>query len=134
MNGTIRVRLVGVGVGWAMVAGAVAGFVPGLFVGCVLGAVISWAAGVILDWQRQLGFTLGVTQQLLPFGDQVQVLEQLVDGWPVVIPAVGVMLGLLWALIGTLAFGVLASLLSRSRIGVPLEVELEEGFLTGHRD
>lgn len=130
MNGAVRVRLVGVRVGWAMGAGAVAGFVPGLFVGCLLGALISWAAGVVLDWQRQLGFTLGVTQQLLPFGDQVPVLEQLVDSWPVVITSAGLILGLLCALIGTLASGAVAALLNRSLIGVPLEVELEEGFLT----
>jgi hypothetical protein len=129
MNGTVRVKLVGISIRWSMAAGAVGGFVPGFFVGCLLGAVVSWAAGAVLDWQRQLGFTLGVTQQLLPFGDQVPLLEQLADSWALVVPATGLAIGLLWALVGTLAAAVVVSILDRAHLGVPVDIELEEGLL-----
>jgi hypothetical protein len=133
MNGTVRIKVVGISVRWSMAAGAVGGFVPGLFVGCLLGAGVSWAAGAVLDWQRQLGFTLGVTQQLRPFGDQVPVLEQLADSWALVIPAIGIANGLLWALVGALAAAVVVTLLGRARLGVPVEIELEEGLLSRER-
>ncbi|TMC76183.1 MAG: hypothetical protein E6J08_14750, partial [Chloroflexi bacterium] len=58
----------------AMFAGAITGFVFGLFVGGLLGALLSWFAGAIVDWQSQLGYSLGVTQQLLPLGDQINSL------------------------------------------------------------
>lgn len=137
MNGTVRVKLVGISIGWSMAAGAIGGFVPGLFVGSLLGAGISWGAGAVLDWQRQLGFTLGVTQQLLPFGDQVPVLEQLADSWALVIPLTGLLIGLLWALVGTLAAAAVVSILDRAQLGVPVDIELEEGLLPvrlPHRD
>jgi hypothetical protein len=63
----------------AMFAGAITGFVFGLFLGATLGALLSWLAGAIVDWQAQLGYSLGVTQQLLPLGDQVSSLESLSD-------------------------------------------------------
>lgn len=123
----LGVKLVGISVRWSMAVGAVAGFVPGLFVGCLLGAGFTWAAGTFVDWQRQLGFTLGVTQQLLPFGDQAPFLEQVADSWALVIPATGLVIGLLWALVGTLAAGVVAVLLTRApHLGVPLDLEVEE--------
>jgi len=58
----------------AMFAGAIAGFVFGLFIGGVLGAIVSWFAGAIIDWQAQLGYSLGVAQQLIPLGDQARSL------------------------------------------------------------
>ncbi len=104
----------------AMFAGAITGFVFGLFAGATLGALISWFAGAIVDWQAQLGFSLGVTQQLLPLGDQVRSLESVADRWFLVIPGVGLAVGLLGALIGLLAGGLWAALVN---IGVlPIEV------------
>jgi len=106
----------------AMFAGAITGFVFGLFAGATLGALLSWFAGALVDWQAQLGFSLGVTQQLLPLGDQVRSLELVADRWFLVIPATGLLLGLLGALIGTLAGGLWASLVN---IGVlPIQVEV----------
>lgn len=109
----------------AMFAGAILGFVFGLFAGATLGALISWVAGQIVDWQAQLGYSLGVTQQLLPLGDQTQSLESVADLWFVVIPVVGLALGLLGALIGMLAGGLWAALVN---VGVlPIEVNVYEG-------
>ena len=104
----------------AMFAGAISGFVFGLFLGATLGALLSWFAGAIVDWQAQLGYSLGVTQQLLPLGDQVNSLETLSDQWFLVIPAVGVILGLVCAVIGSLAGGLWSALVN---VGVlPIEV------------
>jgi ABC-type lipoprotein release transport system permease subunit len=104
----------------AMFAGAITGFVFGLFGGATLGALISWFAGAIMDWQAQLGFSLGVTQQLLPLGDQVRSLEYVADRWFLVIPAIGFVVGVLGALIGLLAGGLWAVLVN---MGVfPIEV------------
>jgi hypothetical protein len=106
----------------AMFAGAITGFVFGLFAGATLGALISWFSGALVDWQAQLGFSLGVTQQLLPLGDQVRSLELVSDRWFLVIPAVGLLMAVLGALIGVLAGGLWASLVN---IGVlPIEVEV----------
>ena len=106
----------------AMFAGAITGFVFGLFSGATLGALVSWFAGALADWQAQLGFSLGVTQQLLPLGDQVRSLELVADRWFLVIPATGLLLGVLGAFIGTLAGGLWASLVN---IGVlPIQVEV----------
>jgi cobalamin synthase len=96
----------------AMFAGAITGFVFGLFLGATLGALLSWLAGAIVDWQAQLGYSLGVTQQLLPLGDQVNSLESLSDQWFLVIPAVGVILGLVCAVIGSLAGGLWSTLVN----------------------
>ena len=106
----------------AMFAGAISGFVFGLFLGATLGALLSWFAGAIVDWQAQLGYSLGVTQQLLPLGDQVSSLESLSDQWYLVIPAVGVILGLVCAVIGSLAGGLWAELVN---LGVlPIQVSV----------
>jgi hypothetical protein len=104
----------------AMFAGAISGFVFGLFLGCALGALISWSAGTIVAWQAQLGYSLGVTQQLLPLGDQINSLESLSDRWFLVIPATGLALGLISAFIGSLAGGLWAALVN---LGVlPIQV------------
>jgi hypothetical protein len=104
----------------AMFAGAITGFVFGLFAGATLGALISWFAGAVVDWQAQLGFSLGVTQQLLPLGDQVKSLESVADRWFLVIPAVGLLVGVLGGLIGLLAGGLWASLVNMGVL--PIEV------------
>ena len=106
----------------AMFAGAITGFVFGLFGGALLGALISWFAGAIVDWQAQLGFSLGITQQLLPLGDQVKSLESVSDRWFLVIPAVGLLVGVVGALIGLLAGGLWAALVN---LGVlPIQVSV----------
>ncbi len=106
----------------AMFAGAITGFVFGLFSGATLGALLSWFAGALVDWQAQLGFSLGVTQQLLPLGDQVKSLELVADRWFLVIPATGLLMGVLGAFIGVLAGGLWASLVNMGVL--PIEVEV----------
>jgi hypothetical protein len=104
----------------AMFAGAIAGFVFGLFAGGMLGALISWFAGAIVDWQAQLGYSLGVTQQLLPLGNQVGSLQGVADSWYYVIPAAALVLGLLGAVMGALAAGLWAALVNMGAL--PIEV------------
>lgn len=106
----------------AMFAGAIGGFVFGLFAGATLGALISWISGQIVDWQAQLGFSLGVTQQLLPLGDQANSLESVADRWYLVIPGVALVLGLLGAIIGALAGGLWAELVNMGVL--PIEVNV----------
>ena len=106
----------------AMFAGAITGFVFGLFAGSILGAIASWLSGALVDWQNQLGFSLGIAQQLLPLGNQVDSLETVSDRWFLVIPGVGVLIGLLGALIGTLAGGLWASLVNMGVLPIQVTV------------
>jgi hypothetical protein len=113
-----------------MAAGVVTGFVAGFFIGCVLGALVAWFSGAVLDWHRQLGFTLGVTESLLPLGDQIGLLQTLNDLWWLVVPAAGLALGLLNAVVGMLAGGLAAGIFNRFSAGIWLDVEVprrEEG-------
>jgi hypothetical protein len=129
---------------WPMMAGGiVTGFVGGFFIGCVLGALLAWFSGSVLDWHRQLGFTLGVTQALLPLGDQIGLLQTISDLWWLVVPATGLALGLLSALVGMLAAGLAAGVFNRLSAGVWLDVEVprseetppgaEGGYAQGQR-
>lgn len=106
----------------AMFAGAITGFVFGLFAGGTLGALFSWFAGAIVDWQAQLGFSLGVAQQLLPLGDQIKSLETISDRWFLVIPAVGLLVGILGGLIGLLAGGLWAALVNMGVLPIQVAV------------
>ena len=106
----------------AMFAGAITGFVFGLFAGATLGALISWFAGALVDWQSQLGFSLGIAQQLLPLGDQVRDLQTVSDRWFLVIPGAGLLVGLLGAFIGLLAGGLWATLVNMGVL--PIEVSV----------
>ncbi len=115
-------RVVHMSLRGAMFAGAVGGFVFGLFAGGVLGALISWFAGAILDWQSQLGYSLGVTEQLLPLGDQIGGLRAVADRWYLVIPAVALLIGVFGAAIGMLAAGIWAALVNRDIL--PLDVTI----------
>jgi hypothetical protein len=103
-----------------MFAGAITGFVFGLFAGCTIGALFSWFAGALLEWQAQLGFSLGIAQQLLPLGDQAGSLQTISDRWFFVIPAVGLLFGILGAFMGLLAGGLWAALVNMGVL--PIEV------------
>lgn len=116
-------RLVHLSVRGAMFAGGVGGFAFGLFVGGVLGALASWFAGAIVVWQSQLGYSLGVTEQLLPLGDQIAGLQTVADRWYLVIPAVALLVGLVGAGIGALAAGLWAALVNRQVL--PLDVTIQ---------
>lgn len=128
MTRGMRARLVRIPVGAAMLTGAVAGLVPGLFLGCLLGAFVSWVSGAIVYWQRQLGFTLGVSPDLLPFGDQGPLLSQLSNDWPVVVPVSGVAMAIFWGIIVSLSYGLLGSTLNLLGVGsvVRLDVEVDD--------
>jgi len=122
----IQGRVFSLSVRAAAVAGAWIGFGLGLVSGVVLGAAISWFAGAVLTWQRQLGLTLGVTEQLLPFGGQIPFFQTLRGSWYLVIPAVGILSGLFTAMVGALIGGLVAASYNRSPYGVQVTVEVPE--------
>jgi hypothetical protein len=119
----VKVRLRRLPAGPLMLTGAVIGFVGGLLAGCLVGALLAWLAGAILDWHRQLSFTLGVTEELLPLGEQVGLLQTVRDLWWLVVPVVGLVYGLINGLIGLLAGGLTAGVLNHLQAGIELEVE-----------
>ncbi|TMC31538.1 MAG: hypothetical protein E6I84_02485 [Chloroflexi bacterium] len=119
-------RVVTVSVRAAMIAGAWIGFGLGVVTGCVLGATLAWFAGAILNWQRDLGLTLGVTEQLLPFGSQIPVLQRLQSDWFIVVPFAGVLVGIFAALVGGLIGGLVAASYNRSPFGVQVVVEVPD--------
>lgn len=110
----------------ALIAGGWIGFALGLTAGCLLGAGLAWFAGAILSWQRDLSLTLGVTEQLLPFGSQVPVLERVQSYWFFVVPFAGVVVGVFGALVGALIGGLVAASYNRSPFGVEVVVEVPE--------
>ena len=118
---TVRIRVVSLR--FALATGAVVGFVVGLFVGSLLGAVASWFAGALLDWQRQLSFTLGVTEELLPLGEQQGLLQSLQSGWWIVVPVSGLAVGVLSGLAGALGSALMAALFNRFGKGTEVTVE-----------
>jgi hypothetical protein len=122
--GPQRFRIASVPLGPALLTGAWAGFVPGLFIGGVLGAAITFGSGAMLDWMRQLTFTTGIDQALLPFGDRIGLLQTLQDDWFVVIAAAALIFGLLSALTGMLTAAVVSASYGSLLEGV--EVELEQ--------
>jgi hypothetical protein len=119
-------RVVAVSVRAALIAGGWIGFALGLVSGCVLGAILSWFSGAILSWQRGLTFTVGVTEQLLPFGNQIPVLQRLQADWFIVIPVVGLLVGAFAALVGALIGGLVAVSYNRSPFGVQVVVEVPD--------
>jgi hypothetical protein len=120
MNG---VRISRVSLRFALASGAVVGFVVGLFIGSVLGALAAWFAGALLDWQRQLSFTLGVTEALLPLGEQQGLLQSVQSNWWLVVPASGLAVGALSGLAGALGTALMAALFNRFRGGSEVTVE-----------
>src|ERR671935_12215 len=119
-------RVVALSVRAAIIAGAWIGFGLGLVTGAVLGAALTWFAGAILSWQRDLSLTLGVTEQLLPFGSQIPVLQRVQSDWFVVVPFAGLLIGLFAALVGGLIGGLVAASYNRSPFGVEVVVEVPE--------
>jgi len=123
MTLSLRARLLAVSPQTAATVGAWVGFAVGLLAGASVGAVLSWFAGAVLSWQRDLSFTLGVTERLLPLGDQIPALRLLSDRWYLVIPVVALVTGLLAALAGALIGAILASAYNLSRREIALELE-----------
>ena len=119
-------RVVALSVRAAIIAGAWIGFGLGVVTGAVLGAALAWFAGAILSWQRDLSLTLGVTEQLLPFGSQIPVLQRIQSDWFIVVPFAGLLLGIFAALIGGLIGGLVAASYNRSPFGVEVVVEVPE--------
>ncbi len=126
----VRGRLAGVSIRASLLAGAWVGFALGLALGTGLGAAFVWFAGRIVDWQRDLAFTLGITQRLLPFGDQVGLLRTVESSWYVVIPSVGLLLGCSAAIVGALIGGLIAATYNRSPRHALVIVELPRDIAT----
>ncbi len=122
----VRGRLAAVSVRASFVAGAWVGGALGLVVGAVLGAILAWAAGSVLEWQRDLGFTLGVARSLLPLGDQVGALRWASSTWWLVIPAVALAVALVAGLTGGLIGALLAAAYNRSPRHAAVVVELPD--------
>ncbi|HKG56766.1 MAG TPA: hypothetical protein VKA85_05930 [Candidatus Limnocylindrales bacterium] len=120
----VRGRLAAVSVRASLGAGAWVGFALGLVLGVLLGGAAVWFAGAVLDWQRDLAFTFGVARRLLPFGDQLGLLRDIGSRWWLVIPAAGLIVGLLGAVIGALLGGILAAAYNRSPRHALVVVEL----------
>ena len=118
-----RVRISSVPMMPALVTGAWAGFVPGLFIGGAVGTLISFGAGAALEWMRELSFTTGIQQQLLPFGDRIGLLQTLQDDWLIVIPVTAVGVGILSALIGLLTAALVSASYGSLLGGVEVEIE-----------
>lgn len=127
----IRGRLAAVSVRAAFVAGAWVGGALGLVVGAVLGAILAWGAGTILEWQRDLGFTLGVARSLLPLGEQVGALRWVSSTWWLVVPAVAVAVAIVAGLTGGLIGALLAVAYNRSPRHAAVVVELPESEEAG---
>lgn len=120
----VRGRLSAVSVRASVAAGAWVGFALGLVAGVLLGAAVVWFAGAMLDWQRDLAFTFGVARRLLPFGDQIGLLRDMQVRWWLVIPIVGLAVGMLGALVGALLGGILGAAYNRSPRHALVVVEL----------
>jgi uncharacterized membrane-anchored protein YhcB (DUF1043 family) len=117
-------RLAGVSVRASFGAGLWVGFTIGLVIGAVVGALLVWFAGTMLEWQRDLAFTLGVARTLLPLGDQVVALRWISSTWYLVIPVVALAVALFIAIVGGLIGALLAAAYNRSPRHASVVVEL----------
>jgi hypothetical protein len=128
----VRGRLAAVSVRAALTAGIWVGFVLGVVVGSFIGVLIVWLAGTILDWQRDLGFTLGVARALLPLGDQIGALRWISVSWWAVIPLSALVIGIVAAAMFGFAAALLAAAYNRTprHAGVLVELPDEERPLT----
>lgn len=119
-------RLAAVSIRASFGAGVWVGVMVGLALGAVLGALLAWFAGTMLEWQRDLAFTLGVARTLLPLGDQVVLLRWIASTWYLVIPLSAVVVAGLTGLIGGLIGALLAASYNRSPRHAAVVVELPE--------
>lgn len=122
----IRGRLAGVSVRASFAAGLWVGLTVGVVLGAIAGALLVWFAGTVLEWQRDLAFTLGVPRTLLPLGDQVAALRWISSTWYLVIPAVALAVALVSALFIGLIGALLAAAYNRSPRHANVVVELPE--------
>lgn len=119
-------RLAAVSIRASFGAGVWVGIMVGLALGAVLGALLAWFAGTMLEWQRDLAFTLGVARTLLPLGEQVVLLRWVASTWYLVIPLSAVVVAGLTGLIGGLIGALLAASYNRSPRHAAVVVELPE--------
>jgi uncharacterized membrane-anchored protein YhcB (DUF1043 family) len=122
----VRGRLAAVSVRASFGAGLWVGAMVGLVLGSLVGALLTWFAGTVLEWQRDLAFTLGVARTLLPLGDQVALLRWMTSSWYLVIPAAAVVTALFVGLVGGLIGALLAASYNRSPRHAAVVVELPE--------
>jgi hypothetical protein len=122
----VRGRLAAVSVRASIAAGWWVGVALGLFVGSLLGALLVWITAAVLDWQRELGFTLGIARTLLPFGDQIGALRWLSTNWWIVIPATALAWAALSGIVGGIVGGFLAVAYNRSPRHASVIVELPD--------
>ena len=122
----VRGRLAAVSVRASFGAGAWVGAALGLVVGSLIGAALAWFAGTVLDWQRDLGFTLGVACGLLPLGEQAGALRWIASTWWLVVPAVALALAAISGLVGGLIAALLAAAYNRTPRHAAVVVELPE--------
>ena len=120
----VRGRLAAVSVRASFGAGAWVGGALGLVIGAILGAILAWFAGTLLDWQRDLAFTLGVARALLPLGDQVGALRWISSTWYAVIPVTALVVAAVSGLIGGLIGALIAAAYNRSPRHAAVVVEL----------
>ena len=123
----VRGRLAAVSVRASFGAGVWVGVMIGLVLGAVAGALLAWFAGTMLQWQRDLAFTLGVARTLLPLGDQVALLRWVSSTWYFVIPLAALVVATTSGLIGGIIGALLAASYNRSPRHAAVVVELPEG-------
>lgn len=123
----VRGRLAAVSVRAAFRAGMWVGFVLGVVTGSFIGALIVWLAGTILDWQRDLSFSLGVARALLPLGDQIGALRWISVSWWAVIPLSALVMGIVVAVMFGFAAALLAAAYNRTPRHAGVLVELPDG-------
>lgn len=122
----VRGRLAAVSVRASFGAGMWVGVMVGLVIGAVLGSLLAWFAGTVLEWQRDLAFTLGVARTLLPLGEHVAALRWISTAWYLVIPLAAAVTALLIGLVGGLIGALLAASYNRSPRHAAVVVELPE--------
>lgn len=123
----VRGRLAAVSVRASFGAGVWVGVMIGLVLGAVAGALLAWFAGTMLQWQRDLAFTLGVARTLLPLGDQVALMRWVSSTWYLVIPLAALVVATTSGLIGGIIGALLAASYNRSPRHAAVVVELPEG-------
>jgi hypothetical protein len=118
-------RLIRFPVAGGAALGAWIGFAIGLLLGTVLGAVaVSFARALVL-WVRDLSYSLGVAQDLLPLGDQVPTLEALRTWWFVFIPAAGLVFAVVVAAFGAAVGALLAVAYNHLPMRARFTIELD---------